>query len=174
MLSLFIVLFVAQFISACDNNDKDKTTSPIQQKTQKYTKATTLKGKVSNKKGALYSGEIKVSDSQGKVVATTRLKKDNHYSVTIPAGTELPIILTYYPKENNDKDKLISVVIYTSITKYDISELTTLIAKNAKALGGYTHTNMVRAAGNTVGVPDSNKTSTGFRGDPTKQYGGWH
>jgi len=30
------------------------------------------------------------------------------------------------------------------------------------------------AADSTVGVPDANKTSTGFRGDPTKQYGGWH
>ena len=69
---------------------------------------------------------------------------------------------------------MVSVVVYTSIKKYDINELTTLIAKKAKALGGYTQINMVLAADSTVGIPDANKTTTGFRGDPTKQYGGWH
>lgn len=41
-------------------------------------------------------------------------------------------------------------------------------------MGGYTRANLVRAAEETVHVPDANKTSTGWRGDPTTQYGGWH
>jgi hypothetical protein len=52
--------------------------------------------------------------------------------------------------------------------------LTTAIAKAAKTMGGYTRTNMVRAAEETVSVPEGNKTSTGWKGDPTTQYGGWH
>jgi hypothetical protein len=52
--------------------------------------------------------------------------------------------------------------------------LTTSIAKKAQALGGYTHANMVQAAEDTAKVPDANKTTAGFRGDPTTQYGGWH
>jgi hypothetical protein len=108
-------------------------------------------------------------------VATTQLEKGSRYSLTIPAKTQLPMELTFYPdKGNSDVDKLVTAVIYTSINKYDINDLTTLIAKNAKALGGYNHSNMSIAADSTVGIPDANKTSTGFRGDPTKQYGGWH
>ncbi|HCT99478.1 MAG TPA: hypothetical protein DF614_05290 [Methylococcaceae bacterium] len=60
------------------------------------------------------------------------------------------------------------------MTSYDINALTTRIAQRAKSLGGYTRQNMVLAAGDSVNVPDANKTTTGFRGDPTSQYGGWH
>jgi hypothetical protein len=67
-----------------------------------------------------------------------------------------------------------AAIIYPNIKKYDINELSTAIAKKAKVLGGYTHYNMMRAAESTVSVPDANKTTTGFKGDPTKQYGGWH
>jgi predicted metalloprotease len=174
--TLFMLFFLALFLNGCDSNDKSKKKSfTIQQKTQKYTKDTTLKGKVSYNKHTLISGEIKVTDSKDKLVASLHLEKQSQYSIKVPAGTELPLTLSYYPgADSTKKDKLISVAIYTSIKKYDINELTTLIAKKAKELGGYTHSNMVLAADSTVGVPDANKTSTGFRGDPTKQYGGWH
>ncbi len=164
-------------LNGCDSSEKNSVKNfSIQQKVQKFTSETTLKGQVSNKKGPIKSGEIKATDSTGKIVATSELKNDNHYVIKIPAGTVLPLTLSFFPDKNNvaAKDKLISVVIYSSMTNYDINELTTLIAKKAKALGGYTHTNMVLAADSTVGVPDANKTTTGFRGDPTKQYGGWH
>ena len=174
--TLFMLFFLAVFLNGCDSNDKSKKKSfSIQQKTQKYTKDTTLKGRVSYNKHTLISGEIKVTDSKGKLVASLQLDKQSQYSIKIPAGTELPLILSYYPGANStNKDKLKSVAIYTAIKKYDINELTTFIAKKAKELGGYTHNNMVMAADSTVGIPDANKTSTGFRGDPTKQYGGWH
>ncbi len=172
---LLVMFLPSLLLNGCDSNGKSsKKSFPIQQ-VQKYTKETTLKGQVSNKKGPIKSGEIKATDSKGKIVATSHLQNDNHYAIKIPAGTVLPVTLSFYPdKDNAAKDKLISVVIYSSMTNYDINELTTLIAKKAKALGGYTHTNMVLAADSTVGVPDANKTTTGFRGDPTKQYGGWH
>lgn len=174
--TLFLLLFSALFLNACDSNDKSKKKSfSVQQKTQKYTQDTTLKGKVSYNKHTLISGEIKVTDSKGKLVASQQLEKQSQYAIKVPAGTELPLTLSYYPGADSDKkDKLISIAIYTAIKKYDINELTTLIAKKAKELGGYTHSNMVLAADSTVGIPDANKTSTGFRGDPTKQYGGWH
>jgi len=173
LLLLFVFIL---FLNACDSNDKSKKKSfNVQQKTQKYTQDTTLKGRVSYNKHTVISGEIKVTDNKGKLVASLQLEKQSQYSIKIPAGTELPLTLTFYPDADSPKkDKLVSVAIYTAIKKYEINELTTLIAKKAKELGGYTHTNMVLAADSTVGVPDANKTSTGFRGDPTKQYGGWH
>lgn len=174
--SLATLLLFGFLITACDNNAKtNKKSFSVKQKTQKFTTEATLKGKVSNKKEVFNSGEIKVTNDKGKIIATTQLQNGNHYSVKIPAGTELPLILSFFPdSSNSNKDKLVSVALYPTIKKYDINELTTLIAKTAKSLGGYTHTNMVMAADRTVGVPDANKTSTGFRGDPTKQYGGWH
>ena len=174
--ALFIMFLFALFVNGCDSSEKSKKTSfSIQQKTQKYTQDTTIKGKVSYNKHTKISGEIKVTDSKDKLVASLQLDKQSQFSIKVPAGTELPLTLSFYPNADSDnKDKLKSVAIYASIKKYDINELTTLIAKKAKELGGYTHSNMVMAADSTVGVPDANKTSTGFRGDPTKQYGGWH
>jgi hypothetical protein len=74
----------------------------------------------------------------------------------------------------SSEDKFVSAVIDNIITKYYINPSTTAIAKAAKDMGGYTRANMVRAAENTIHTPDANKTKTGWRGDPTTQYGGWH
>jgi hypothetical protein len=68
----------------------------------------------------------------------------------------------------------ISVVVDADVTNYDINSFTTNIAAKAKSLGGYTRQNMILAASNSVHTPNANKTSTGWRGDTTKQYGGWH
>ncbi|KAF3981462.1 MAG: hypothetical protein HFP81_09290 [Methylococcales symbiont of Hymedesmia sp. n. MRB-2018] len=170
------LLLSSLFLSGCDNKEKSaKNTLSVKQKIQKYPKDTTIKGKVSNKKGTILSGTIKVTDTKGTLIVSSELLHDYHYSITVPAGTELPIELHFYPKTVNSYDKKMTVaVIYPSIKKYDINELTSAIAKRAKSLGGYTHYNMMRAAEQTVSVPDSNRTSAGFKGDITKQYGGWH
>ncbi len=170
---LLLTLIIGLVLSGCNNESSNKQELVSKQAVQKYTKETVLKGRVSNKKGNLHSGEIRATDSNNNFLASAQINKDSHYAITIPANTELPITLTYASDDADQKD-LISVVIYATFTKYDINDLTTLIAKKAKSLGGYTHSNMTIAADATVGVPDANKTSTGFRGDPTKQYGGWH
>ena len=174
--SLFFVTVTSLSLLGCsDDKGTDKKGLVAEQSVQKYTKDTLLKGKVSTKKGSIFEGEITAKDSNGKIVATTLLAGKSHYSITIPKDVKLPLILTFSPlSDSADKDQLIAAAIYTAIKKYDINDLTTLIAKKAKSLGGYTHANMSIAADQTVGIPDANKTSTGFRGDPTKQYGGWH
>lgn len=171
--ALFFLLLFSLLLNGCDNNKGSKNSLSTQQKTQKYTQETTLTGKVSYKNKIINSGVIKATNNKGRLITSTPLNKNSHYSMKIVAGTQLPIILTYHSTKKTQK-KLISVVIYSAIKKYDINELTTLIAKKAKALGGYSHINMMMAAESTVGVPDANKTTSGFRGDPTKQYGGWH
>lgn len=173
--SMCFITLTSLSLLGCGDNGANKNGISIQQKVQKYTKDTLIKGKVSTKKGSIFEGEITVTDSKGKVVATTLLEGKSHYSIMIPKDVELPMVLTFSPPSDSaDKKKLTSAAIYTAIKKYDINDLTTLIAKKAKSLGGYTHANMSIAADQTVGIPDANKTSTGFRGDPTKQYGGWH
>ena len=171
MIKTLLTLFVTSLLLvACD--DQKKKSPVIKVPVQKYKQIKVLKGAVLDEKGPVLDGDIKVADSSGRVVANARLENSKDYSIEIPAGTTLPVVLTVSPKGSSEK--LRAVVISPAVSKYDISPLTTKIANRAKELGGYTYANMVMAADSTVGVPDANKTSTGFRGDPTKQYGGWH
>jgi hypothetical protein len=167
---LLTLSIASTVLLACDDKKQNKNglTSPV----QAYRQVKVLRGAVTDKNGSVLNAEIKVADSSGKIVAHTKLENSKHYSVEIPQGTTLPVVLTVSPE--GSQEKLIAVVISPAVSSYDISSLTTQIANRAKALGGYTYANMVMAADSTVGVPDANKTSTGFRGDPTKQYGGWH
>jgi len=168
--TLLTLSIVSIFLVGCD--DQKKKSPTIKVPVQSYKQIKVLKGSVLDEKGPVLEGELKVADSSGRVVASTRLDNSKKYSVEIPAGTTLPVVLTVKPKGSSEK--LMAVVISSAVSSYDISPLTTKIANRAKELGGYTYANMVMAADSTVGVPDANKTSTGFRGDPTKQYGGWH
>jgi hypothetical protein len=173
-LSVLLIFFITGcLITGCENSNQNSPA--LQQVIKKYDKATILEGTVSNNEGPIKAGVIKVTDNKGQLVASTRLQNSSHYSVEIPENTVLPIVLTFYP--DSDKvgaEQLITAVVHPTITQYDINPLTTTIAKKAKAMGGYNHANMVRAAEGTATVPDANKTTEGFRGDPTTQYGGWH
>jgi len=167
--SALIVATLSSLV-ACGKDKENKST--VQAKVHMYQQMKVLKGEVTDAKGPVLEGLIQVKDSKGNVVASTELNNSRHYRVEIPAGTVLPIMLSV--KSDKLTSPLLAVVISPVISKYDISTLTTKISKRAKELGGYTHSNMILAADSTIGVLESNKTSTGFRGDPTKQYGGWH
>ena len=169
--SLLLLFMVSCFLTGCEKSNQHA--AAIKQDIKKYDLATTLEGRVSYNHGLVKSGTIKVTDTHDELVASTALQNNGHYSVKIPRDTVLPIVLTFYP-EASEGQKLITPVVHPGITKYDINPLTTSIAKKAQAMGGYTHANLVRAAEETVTVPDANKTTAGFRGDPTMQYGGWH
>jgi hypothetical protein len=171
-LTVLLMLFMASgLLMGCDENNKDKSSS--KQLYKKFDQETKLEGLVSNNHGRIKAGTIKVTDIFEDLVASTAVNKNGHYSIKIPVDTLLPLVMTFYP-DSADEDKLITVVIHPTITKYDINPLTSSIAKRAQALGGYTHANLVQAAEETAKVPETNKTTAGFRGDPTTQYGGWH
>jgi hypothetical protein len=169
---IFFLLFMTTFfLTGCEKSNK--ASIPIRQAVKKYEQATILEGVVSNNDGPVKAGTIEVTDNNEQLVASTALQNNGHYRIEIPANTVLPIVLTVFP-EAADAVKLVTAVVHPAITRYDINPLTTSIAKKALAMGGYTHANMVRAAEGTATVPDANKTTAGFRGDPTTQYGGWH
>lgn len=167
------LLVAVGLLSACG-----KDTQPRQAETEqvkKYEKAVTLQGSVSSNSGLIKTGKVEARQLNGELLAETTLENSARYRLEIPAGASLPVVLSYFPAERGgDKGKMISVAVVPAIGKYDINPLTTAIAERAKALGGYTRRNMTQAAEDMVHVPDANKTSTGFRGDPTTQYGGWH
>lgn len=168
--SMLVVCIASSLLVACDSEKPKKPMLKIAE--QSFDQKTVLEGTVVDDKGPVLVGEIKVADSSGKIVAKTELANSKHYKVEVPAGTKLPIVLSIKPKDASEP--LIAVGVSKMVSIYDISPFSTDIAKRAKELGGYTYSNMVLAADSTVHAPDANKTSTGFRGDPTKQYGGWH
>ncbi len=172
--AIFLFLLIAICgLTGC-NNDNQHTT-PISHVSKKYDQATTLEGIVSNSHGRIKAGQIKATDSNQQTIASTDIQSNGQYRIAIPANTTLPIVLSFHHEASQaNAEQLIVVVIDPMISKYDISPLTTAIANKAKEMGGYTRANLVIAAENMVHVPDTNKTSTGFRGDPTTQYGGWH
>jgi hypothetical protein len=168
---LFAVLpvILSGFVTGCEPGQK--TAKVSQSMVKKYAQATILEGMISNNKGVVKTGKVEATDENGHLIA--RVAVDNgHYTVEIPANTILPILLTFSSEPG--AEKLVVAVVHDSITKYEINPLTTAIATAAKAMGGYTHANMIRAAESAAHVPDANKTTTGWRGDPTTQYGGWH
>lgn len=154
---LLISILNTLLLAGCNEMQQSK---PATQSVTKYTATSILlSGKVEGK-----TGNVDALDGEN-VIASINIE-NGRYQLDIPAQTKLPIELHY--------DKFIAVVVDTDSTSYDINSLTTNIAAKAKALGGYTRQNMILAASNSVNTPDANKTSTGFRGDPTSQYGGWH
>jgi hypothetical protein len=167
--SLLLASLSNVVITGCDQGQK--TVKVGQEVVKKYTTATTLEGVVSNNKAVIKTGRVEVTDEKGRLITHVAFD-DSHFLVEIPANTVLPILLTF--SAESSKDKFVTAVIDNMITKYYINPSTTAIAKAAKDMGGYTRANMVRAAENTVHTPDANKTTTGWRGDPTTQYGGWH
>jgi hypothetical protein len=170
-LMLLSLLLGLALLSGCDNH---KETRSAETAIEKFEHNTVLEGYVSNNKRRLKMGAIKATDSDNRLVAITQLKNTAHYEIEIPAGTILPIVLTFYADIQEGAEKLTAAVVDPDIAQYDINPLTNAIAKRAMALGGYNHVNMMRAAEESVHVPDTNKTSVGFKGDTTKQYGGWH
>ncbi|NOV31245.1 hypothetical protein [Methylomonas sp. ZR1] len=161
-------------MSGC-GQDQAKSSTSGKAAVKQTLRTTSLLGAVSDNAGPLKTGTVCLLSETGKTLASTELNNSQRYEIQVPAGTELPVVLSYTPAPNAPKDaQLISVVIHPDASKYDINPTTTAIAKHAKAMGGYTHNNMVQAAESTAHVPDANKTTAGFRGDPTTQYGGWH
>lgn len=153
-----LALLNGLLLNACNEMQQSK---PAVQKVEKYTATSVLlSGKVENK-----TGNVEAIDNAQNVIASAAVE-NGRYKIEIPAQTQLPIVL--------QAGDLISVVVDTDLKSYDINALTTTIAQKAKALGGYTRQNLVLAASNSVHTPDANKTSTGWRGDTTTQYGGWH
>lgn len=170
---LVTLLIALCCLTACNNGNQPSTS--YAQTVKKYTQATTLEGFVSDSHGRVRSGRVKVTDTAYQSIAMADIQNNGQYRVEISANTVLPIVLNFHAEANQaNAEQLITAVIDPNISKYDINPLTTAIANKAKAMGGYTRANLIIAAEETVSVPDTNKTTEGFRGDPTTQYGGWH
>ena len=173
MLFALFLLLASTMLTSCEKSNQ--YTVQVTPAATSFAQETVLEGIVTDDHGPVKSGEVRLTDSKNKALANTAVSDKGRYSITVPANTPLPVLLVFSADLQSPKaEKFISAVVYTNITQYDINPRTTAIARSAKAMGGYTHDNLILAAENAASVPDANKTTAGFRGDPTKQYGGWH
>lgn len=132
-----------------------------------------IEGIVTDRDGPITSGKIIIKDKNGAAVTSVALNGESRYSVNIPADTAYPVFL-----EIAGHDELLeAVVIDSSAVKQDITPMSSLVVRSARDLGGVTKENMARAAINAISqskTAGGKGTAAGFKGDPTKQYGGWH
>jgi hypothetical protein len=143
---------------------------------------TRLTGHVSNDDGPVHKARIEAKDAQGSVVAKTDIQSEaNGYQITLPAGTAFPVILTAYPDATSN-EALKAAVSSALAAEQDISPVSTIVVDTALSLGGINEANLAKAAGAAISLRKKSggggsggaATTESFKGDPTKQYGGWH
>jgi hypothetical protein len=135
----------------------------------------TIAGQVITDQGPVTKAKIEAKDSRGSVVARTEISGDAHYRLTIPAGAAYPLVLTAYPE--GQPEPLKAAVTSELAEDQDISEVTSIVVDTAMNLGGLTEANLAKAAGAAISqrkTTGGSGGSAGFKGDPTKNYGGWH
>ena len=125
--------------------------------------------------GPVDRARIAVEDRAGKEVAAAELSGEPRVLVAIPAGADYPLIIKAYPADSSGPLK--AAVTSALVTEQDVSPVTTLVVDAALSFGGLTAENLAKAAGAAIAqrrTSGGSGTSSGFKGDPTKQYGGWH
>jgi hypothetical protein len=118
---------------------------------------------------------IEATDSAGKVIANTEVGGDGHYRIAIPVGAKYPVVLS--ASFEGEGSPLKAAVTSDLATDQNISSVTTIVVNTAMNLGGLTEVNLAKAAGAAISQRKStggSGGSAGFKGDPTKHYGGWH
>lgn len=136
---------------------------------------------VLNDEGPVTAAKVEAKDSGGSVIAKGELKNGAKADLSIPAGTAYPLIVFAYPDEAPNQP-LKAAVTDSQATEQDVSPVTTIVVDTALSLGGITETNLAKAAGAAIaqrkrsggGGGGGGATTESFKGDPTKQYGGWH
>lgn len=134
-----------------------------------------ISGLVLSEEGPAPQAKIEAQDRNGGVVAKAEAGGDAHYSLKIPAGAAYPLVLSATVAGGNAALK--AAVTSDLVSDQDISPVTTLVVDTALSLGGLTEANLAKAAGAAIAQRKStggSGGSAGFKGDPTKQYGGWH
>jgi len=170
---LILCMGATLWLTACNDNAPSSSAAAT---------PTRLTGHVSNDDGPVEKARIEAKDAKGQVAAKTELAGgSNSYQLSLPAGTAYPVILTAYPQASPEAP-LKAAVASPLAAEQDISPITTIVVDTALSLGGLTEANLAKAAGAAIslrkksggGGGGGGATTESFKGDPTKQYGGWH
>lgn len=124
-----------------------------------------IAGNVQDVHGPIMDGKIEVRDKNGQLVTSTTLGGgSNHYSVTVPAGTVYPIVLTATPISGSNSSTVKAVVTSPLADRMDITDVTTLVVDSAMTLGGLTEENIAKASGGAIGLRQRQGVSAGAGG----------
>lgn len=137
-----------------------------------------ITGHVSNDDGPVNKARIEAKDAKGQLVEKTEVQAgSNNYRIVLPVGTAYPVILTAYP-EATPNEVLKAAVSSPLAAEQDISPVSTIVVETALSLGGINEANLAKAAGAAISLRKKSggggATTESFKGDPAKQYGGWH
>jgi hypothetical protein len=157
------LVFFTMLLIACDGSNSSDSSMKVK----------TISGTVSYRHEPITEGTVIVKDSNGQTITSSKLQGESHYSVNLPGNVDYPIMLSFKYKD----DELRAVVISAQTDRQDLSSMSTLVVEYAENLGGFSHDNMLTAARNAINSSQTKSgkgTQAGFKGDPTKQFGGWH
>ncbi len=165
VLGLFILF--AALLAGCDSGMEGKSSSS--------TTEAKISGYVSDQHGPITEARIEVSDSKGAIVTTTTLGGSSRYTVTVPAGTSYPIVITATP--SGDLATTVKAVVTSPLAEnQDISSVSTIVVDSAMTLGGLTAENIAKASGAAIGqrqtVGGGGPGAGGSGGGPGNSGGG--
>lgn len=164
--NLILLLATAMTLGACGDNTSTTVASAEEAR---------IAGVVLNEDEPVTRAAIEAHDRNGKKIAGATMNGESRYTITLPPGAAYPVILTATPEGQSTALK--AAINDALVTEQDISPVTTIVVDTAMSLGGLTEANLAKAARAAISqrrVSGGSGSSSGFKGDPTKQYGGWH
>jgi hypothetical protein len=142
-------------LSACDSGSGSKGTSAVigtpvdNAAVNTLQKDKTISGKVLNKEGPAMGGSLKITDADGKDVATATINHDDGaFHAMIPKGTKYPIILTATPgmTKGMDMEIIKGYIADPSVGITDVTPISTKVVEAAIKMGGLTKENIINAS----------------------------
>ena len=169
-----LVLAGTVFLAGCGEPEKPaQMFQGLPQKFEeelKFEKAQTLGGTVNDEKEPVTEERWRPPTKKGNTIAETLLEGSNRFSIVIPAGTPLPILLKAY-REGSEP---LIVAVADSFEPIQHQSQDHGHRRKSQVLGRLYRKNLMAAAMMSSTVPEEGQDHLRLRGDPTKRYGGWH
>lgn len=134
-----------------------------------------IEGNVQDVHGPVMNAKIEVRDKNGQLITSTSINNgSNHYSITVPAGTSYPILITATPPQGSNSSEVKATVTSPLADRMDVTDITTLVVESAMTLGGLTEQNIAKASGSAIGLRQRQgvSASAGGGGAGAGQSGG--
>ncbi|BBA37132.1 uncharacterized protein sS8_5210 [Methylocaldum marinum] len=150
---------IAGLMAGCDSGPGGSASAPAVSEAR-------ISGSVRDQHGAVTDAKIEVRDKNGQLVTSTALTgSSSQYSVTVPAGTAYPIVLTAIPNNPAPGRGPVKAVVTSSLADtMDITDVTTIVVDSAMTLGGLTEANIAKASGGAIGLRQRQGVSAGAGG----------
>ena len=124
-----------------------------------------IEGNISDIHGPVTRGKLEVRDRNDQVVLSKELDgQSSQFSITVPAGTNYPILLVVTPPAGPVAQVVRAVVTSPLADRMDITDITSLVVDAAFALGGLTEENITKASGGAIGLRQRQGVSAGAGG----------